>query len=207
VAQGWNLALTALRKGATSEQVAAQLRAAKFNVIVMKQGLARFDIPGRSVTFLVLDRERGARQIYLERWTSISNKTTNMLLTGMGQKDVNRTAVPEKQIHLCAFELPKRGDYLEISTQSLSPLLKGIIVFVGATLLSGCTDGTSTSPPLPPTPPPIPTDPVGNPVLETRQSMTHLGCPSRGFHYQLAVRTAIRVWPRTRHRESRATLV
>jgi hypothetical protein len=144
---GWNLILSLFRKGYSSEEVAKQLKEHGYNTILVEKGFREYQLPGRTVSFLLLDRERGCKQITAERWTATSSETTNIILIGMGQKDISLTKIPEKQIHLSAFELPKAGDYLEITTQSLSPIIKGIIIFVGATLAVGC--GDSPTPPKP----------------------------------------------------------
>jgi hypothetical protein len=183
---GWNLALRRFRQGATSEEVARRLKTEGYNAILLEEGLSRFELPGRTVTFLVLNREKGCQQITLEKWTANVRKTTNVILIGMGRKDVLQTAVAEKQIHLCAFELPREGDYLAISTQSISPLLKGVIVFVGVTLLAGCTketekQSTPATPPTPPTPPPLPSDPTGAPGPDNVTSDDSEEVPEEGM--------------------------
>jgi hypothetical protein len=145
---GWNLILSLFRKGYSSEEVTKQLKTQGYNAMLLEKGVKEYQLPGRTVSFLLLDREKGCKQITLERWTATSSETTNIILIGMGQKDISLMKIPEKQIHLSAFELPKAGDYLEITTQSLSPIIKGVIVFVGALLTTGCGE-SSTPPPKP----------------------------------------------------------
>lgn len=176
--EGWQLMLKLFRAGKTSAEVAKTLSARGKNAILLGCGMGRFDLPGRTVSFLVLDRENCCKQIFLEQWTATApDKITNVILIGMGQKDVNQSDIGEKQIHLCAFELPKAGDYLQISTQSISPLVKGIIVFAGVTLLAGCTN---EAPPPPPAPV-IPKDPTGTPGPHNVTSDNPANLPGTGI--------------------------
>jgi len=153
---GWTSMSDGLLSGMTSRQVADRLRSEGQSVILLEQGTTSHQLPGRTATFLVMNREAGCEQIILERWTATADATTNLLLIGMGRKDVVQSHLAEKQIHFAAIELPKKGDYLEITTQSLSPLGKIVVVFVGiAVTLTGCT--AKKTAPVPVVPPPRPT--------------------------------------------------
>jgi hypothetical protein len=156
---GWEAMRTLFAAGKTSAEVAAEMRKDGFTTFLLGPGYSGITFPGHTASFLIMDREAGCKQITLERWTTTApDKSTNLALIGMGNEDVKRTKMDEKQLHIAAMELPRFGDYLEINTNSLSPLGKGIIAFVAVGLLTGCPGPTAPAspPPPPPAPPPPP---------------------------------------------------
>jgi hypothetical protein len=160
---GWNLILGWFREGLAGQEVAEKLTEHGFNTVLATKGLSQFNLPGQTASFLIMDRECGCEQITWERWTSESDVAANIVIIGMGEKDLKQEQVAEKQIHMAAFELPRRHDYLDFRTNSISPLAKGIIAFTAVGLLTGCEPKASSPPPPPPPPPAPPTDPQGKP--------------------------------------------
>lgn len=149
---GWDITTKLKSEGSSSADIADALRMAGLNTILLGPGISSHLLPGRTTSFLVMNTEEDCTEITMERWTSMEpNQETNMALVGMGMEDVNGKPVIEKKLHLMAVELPESGDYVELSTNSFSPLGKGIIAFGTVLLLTGCPD---------PAPPP-PTNPVG----------------------------------------------
>ncbi|MCP4898665.1 MAG: hypothetical protein GY906_16980 [bacterium] len=150
--RGWKLMADYHRAGMPSADIADSLRKDGFNVILLNPGVTSHELPARTVSFLVMNREAGCQEITYERWEALERtRPTNFLLAGMGKEDITGVSTDEKHIHLAAFELPDYEDYLEIRTASLSPLGKGIVLFGLAGLLSGCTDKEDPPPPPPPT--------------------------------------------------------
>lgn len=167
---GWRLMRRLLRQGLPGREVVDRLQGAGYSAALLRPGYHEQQLPGRTASFLVMDRENGAGQMVYERWRSISDEPTNAVLIGLGRRDVGNHIGSEKQLHLAAFELPKRGDYVEISTQSFSPLGKVVVVFVAVTLLSGCEPQTPAPVPAPAPPPPPPPPPPRTKVKRSGNS-------------------------------------
>jgi hypothetical protein len=186
--QGWDLMARLLHEGLPSAEVVKRLKSAGYSSLLIESGTHEYQLPGRTASFLVLEKDH---QITLEKWRSIADSTTNAVLIGMGKRDVSNDHGhgSEKQIHLAAFELPKRGDYLEITTQSLSPLGKVVVVFVGIALLV-TSDEKLPEKPAPAPPPPPPPPPV---TINRKGTSDHPYTAAGGRPFPLGPRGPVRI--------------
>jgi hypothetical protein len=157
--QGWLLVTDLFREGKTSAEVHKALLDAGLRSQLIERGANSIAFPGRSVMFLVMDREGGCEEIYFERWRSqAADAAANLVLTGIGTEDVTGESTAEKELHLLSVELPRQGDYVDIASQSFSPLGKVVVGFVLVGGLVGCDSkpaGPPPPPPVPPAPPPL----------------------------------------------------
>lgn len=139
--KAWGGVLQALRDGKGAPDAAAALAGQGFNVVVLPAGTRRFELPGRTVSVLLMDRDDGCQEIVHERWVSAEpDGPARLALIGIGRQDVDDRPTTEKKLHLMAFELPAAGDYAELSTESWSPFGKVIVAFGAVIGLTGCKD-------------------------------------------------------------------
>ena len=139
-----------------AERVEA-LEAAGLNAILVGPGMQDFEVPGQTVSFLVMDRENGCKEITYERWTSANaSGPANIGLVGIGMEDVTGESRVEKTLHIAAIELPEAGDFAEIRSNSFSPLGKGIIAFAIALGTTGCPAPAGPTAPTTAFPLPVP---------------------------------------------------
>lgn len=155
---GWDRTQQLLSSGLSPKDVVSTLQSEGISAYLLSEGIQQTKVPGSTASFLVMDTQNGCHQIVQEKWTTTkSDGATHLLLAGMGHEDVTGDKQVEKQIHLAAFELPKKGEYVDIRTQSFSPLVKGVVVFTTVLLSTGCERQQEEPAPTPtPTPPPPP---------------------------------------------------
>lgn len=145
--KAWSGVLEELRQGRNAREAAAALTEQGLNVVVLPAGTRRFELPGRTVTVLLMDFDDGCTEIVHERWVSAEpDGPARLALVGIGRQDVDDRPTTEKKLHLMAFELPAAGDYAELRTDSWSPFGKVIIAFGAVIGLTGCKDQETPTP-------------------------------------------------------------
>jgi len=163
---GYDSVIALFREGKTARYVATQLRLQGKQVVLLEKGNNQFELPGKTVSYLIMDRENGCHEITRETWSAKGNEgPASITLVGLGEEDVTGNKRDEKQIHLFSFELPLDGDNLTVTTNSLSPFGKivvGFVIIIGGT---GCssTDGPEDEGADGPTV--APTEPVEDPTI------------------------------------------
>ena len=153
---GWSRVVELLAEETPSGEIVALLKAEGISAFLLSQGIQQTEVPGGTASFLIMDRENGCEQIVREQWTATrEDGPTSLILAGIGNEDVTGILQTEKQIHLAAFELPHAQEYVDIRTQSFSPFVKGVVVFVTVLLTSGCEPQRPAPVPVTPPPPPV----------------------------------------------------
>jgi hypothetical protein len=145
--KAWSGVLGELRKGRNARDAAAALTGQGLNVVVLPAGTRRFELPGRTVSVLLMDFDDGCTEIVHERWVSAETEgPARLALVGIGRQDVDDRPTTEKKLHLMAFELPAAGDYAELRTESWSPFGKIVVAFGAVIGLTGCKDEETPTP-------------------------------------------------------------
>lgn len=83
--RGWTLMIKLASEKRSSAEIFGALKANGHNAFLLEKGASRHLLPGRTVSFLVMNKEGGCRETTRERWTANDpEKATSIALVGGG---------------------------------------------------------------------------------------------------------------------------